>query len=243
MPEVGEDVAAGGAMPSNACHDRFALFGGIRGFAVAVVGVVGGNYVGRVALFGLGHAKSDVAIAHKTTTATSLAITMAASGNRVLLVDADMRRPRIHRIFGLENQAGLSSLILGEGTLGVPPALPGAGPRRAPLRPGPAQPGRAAPHRRLPAAAGRRWPRSYDRVIIDSPPIGVVADAVVIGTHVDGVLMVLKAGKTSRDVARQAVKQLRDRDQTAAIVWTQRNFAAWIGRNRFVTQIGITIRN
>ena len=54
----------------------------------------------------------------KTTTATSLAITMAGSGSRVLLVDADMRRPRLHRIFGMENRTGLSSLILGEGTLG-----------------------------------------------------------------------------------------------------------------------------
>jgi Mrp family chromosome partitioning ATPase len=50
----------------------------------------------------------------------------------------------------------------------------------------------------------------YDRVIIDSPPVGVVADAVVVGTHVDGVLVVLKAAKTSRDAARQAVKQLHD---------------------------------
>ncbi len=53
----------------------------------------------------------------KTTTATSLAITMAGSGNRVLLVDADMRRPRVHRIFGIANEVGLSSLILGEGRL------------------------------------------------------------------------------------------------------------------------------
>jgi Mrp family chromosome partitioning ATPase len=47
-------------------------------------------------------------------------------------------------------------------------------------------------------------------VIVDSPPVGVVADAVVISTQVDGCLIVLKAGRTSRDVARQAVKQLRD---------------------------------
>jgi Mrp family chromosome partitioning ATPase len=50
----------------------------------------------------------------------------------------------------------------------------------------------------------------YDRVILDSPPVGVVADAVVMATHVDGALLVLKAGVTSRDVARQAVRQLRD---------------------------------
>ncbi len=146
----------------------------------------------------------------KTTAATSLAITMAGSGTRVLLVDADMRRPRIHRIFGLENRAGLSSLILGEGTLGSVTqrsqvsgldVLP-----CGPVPPNPAELLHTAAFQRLlgEMAAG------YDRVIIDSPPVGVVADAVVMGTRVDGVLVVLKAGKTSRTVAAHAVKQLHD---------------------------------
>jgi succinoglycan biosynthesis transport protein ExoP len=146
----------------------------------------------------------------KTTTATSLAITMAASGNRVLLVDADMRRPRIHRVFGLQNQAGLSSLILGEGSLG---ALAQATSVEnlfvlpcGPVPPNPAELLHTAAFVRLLAEMSA----SFDRVIIDSPPIGVVADAVVMGTHVDGTLIVLKAGQTSRDVARQAVRQLSD---------------------------------
>jgi capsular exopolysaccharide synthesis family protein len=50
----------------------------------------------------------------------------------------------------------------------------------------------------------------FDRVIIDSPPVSVVADAVVMATNVDGTLMVLKAGQTSRDLAKQAVRQLVD---------------------------------
>lgn len=146
----------------------------------------------------------------KTTTATSLAITMAGSGNRVLLVDADMRRPRIHRIFGAPNQAGLSSLILGEGALldlaketGIPNlwVLP-----CGPIPPNPAELLHTAAFQRLLGdMAG-----AFDRVIIDSPPVGVVADAVVMATQVDGTLMVLKAGKTDRDVARQAVRQLVD---------------------------------
>ena len=146
----------------------------------------------------------------KTTTATSLAITMAGSGNRVLLVDADMRRPRIHRIFGLESRAGLSSLILGEGTLGAlvqRTQVPGLDVLPCgPVPPNPAELLHTAAFQRLlgEMAAG------YDRVIIDSPPVGVVADAVVMGTRVDGVLVVLKAGKTSRTVAAHAVKQLRD---------------------------------
>jgi capsular exopolysaccharide synthesis family protein len=146
----------------------------------------------------------------KTTTATSLAITMAESGNRVLLVDADMRRPRVHRIFGEPNSAGLSSLILGEGTLdgtirhvGVPnlDILP-----CGPVPPSPSELLHTASFLKLLAEMSAR----YDRVIVDSPPVGVVADAVVISTHVDGALVVLKAGRTSREVARQAVRQLRD---------------------------------
>ncbi len=146
----------------------------------------------------------------KTTTATSLAITMAGSGSRVLLVDADMRKPRVHKIFGLETRAGLSSLILGEGTLAEltqPTQVPKLDVLPCgPVPPNPAELLHTAAFQRLLAemAAG------YDRVIIDSPPVGVVADAVVVGTQVDGVLVVLKAGKTSRDAARQAVKQLRD---------------------------------
>jgi len=146
----------------------------------------------------------------KTTTATSLAITMTGSGNRVLLVDADMRRPRIHRIFGLQNAAGLSSLILGEGRLAdlvastpVPNlwVLP-----CGPVPPNPAELLHTGSFERLLGEMAA----SFDRVIIDSPPVGVVADAVVMATRTDATLMVLKAGWTSREVARQAVRQLRD---------------------------------
>jgi capsular exopolysaccharide synthesis family protein len=146
----------------------------------------------------------------KTTTATSLAVTMTASGNRVLLVDADMRRPRIHRIFGLPNTEGLSSLILGDGAL--PDLVKPSGIANlavlpcGPVPPNPAELLHTAAFRRILAEISAQ----YDRVIIDSPPIGVVADAVVVSTQVDGCLMVLKAGRTSRDVARHAVKQLRD---------------------------------
>jgi len=146
----------------------------------------------------------------KTTTATSLAITMAKSGGRVLLVDADMRRPRIHRIFGVPSAAGLSSLILGEGTLAdtvhatevenlwVLPC--------GPVPPNPAELLHTGTFQRLVQEMGR----TFDRVIIDSPPVGVVADSVVMSTHVDGTLMVLKAGKTDRLMASQAVRQIRD---------------------------------
>lgn len=146
----------------------------------------------------------------KTTTAASLAITMSGSGNKVLLVDGDMRRPRVHRIFGLPNTVGLSALILGE--VGLADAVRPSGIPQldvlpcGPIPPNPAELLHTAAFRRILEEVGTR----YDRVIIDSPPVGVVADAVVVSTLVDGALVVLKAGATSRDLAAQGVKQLRD---------------------------------
>ncbi len=146
----------------------------------------------------------------KTTTATSLAEIMADGGNRVLLVDADMRRPRIHKIFGFDASAGLSSLILGEGDLEelVRPThvqnlfVLTCGP----IPPNPTELLHTSGFKAIIEAAGER----FDRVIIDSPPAGVVADAVVVSTQVDGTLVVLKAGETSRDAAQRAIRAMTD---------------------------------
>jgi capsular exopolysaccharide synthesis family protein len=146
----------------------------------------------------------------KTTTASLLAQIMADGGSRVLLVDGDMRRPRIHRIFDTSGGQGLSSLILGEGSLDeavkateIPnlSVLP-----CGPVPPNPAELLHADAFRKLLDELARR----FDRVIVDSPPVAAVSDAVVISTAVDGTLLVLKAGRTSRDVARRAVRALTD---------------------------------
>ncbi len=146
----------------------------------------------------------------KTTAATSLAEIMADGGNRVLLVDADMRRPRIHKVFGVEPQHGLSSLILGEGRLDdtvrttsvdnlfVLPC--------GPVPPNPAELLHTEAFKAVLAAVADR----FDRVIIDSPPAGVVADAVVLSTQVDGTLFLLRAGQTSRDAAARTIRALTD---------------------------------
>ncbi|HEX9049268.1 MAG TPA: polysaccharide biosynthesis tyrosine autokinase [Anaeromyxobacter sp.] len=146
----------------------------------------------------------------KTTTAASLAATMATSGNRTLLVDADMRRPRVHRIFGASNARGLSSLIVGEGALDDAVHSTEI-PNLHVLACGPVPPNPAELlHTAVFKALLSEMERKFDRVIIDSPPVGIVADAVVMATSVDGTLMVLKAGQTSRDLARRAARQLAD---------------------------------
>lgn len=146
----------------------------------------------------------------KTTVAAGIAQIMADGGKRVLLVDADMRRPRIHRIFGVPSEVGLSSLILGEGTLEtavkqtmVPnlSVLP-----CGPIPPNPAELLHTAAFVGLLEELAKR----YDRIILDSPPVGVVADAVILSTQVDGTVLVLKAGQTSRFLAKQALHTITD---------------------------------
>jgi polysaccharide biosynthesis transport protein len=146
----------------------------------------------------------------KTTVASALAATMANGGSRVLLVDADMRRPRVHKVFGIRTEAGLSSLILGEGSLDAVvvrtdvPNLDVVPCGTVP--PNPAELLHTAGFANLLMEMSRR----YDRVVIDSPPAGVVADAIVISTHVDGTLLVLKAGQTSRGAAERTARNLAD---------------------------------
>jgi capsular exopolysaccharide synthesis family protein len=143
-------------------------------------------------------------------TAASLAVTMAANGSRVLLVDTDMRRPRLHKVFGVGSETGLSSLMLGQGSLATEARRTGIeNLSLLPCGPVPPNPAELLHSEAFPRLL-RELSAAFDRVIIDSPPVGVVADAAVVGAAVDGALLVLKAGKTTREAARQAVRQLRD---------------------------------
>jgi polysaccharide biosynthesis transport protein len=146
----------------------------------------------------------------KSTTVINLAVAMAQSGNRVLVLDTDMRRPRLHKAFGVPNDLGVSSLVLGEGSIDdavkateVPSVfvLP-----CGPIPPNPAE----LLHTKAFADLLEELCKRYDRIILDSPPVGAVADAVVLATQVDGVMMVVKSGKTNRDMARRTVRALRD---------------------------------
>lgn len=146
----------------------------------------------------------------KSTTVISLGIAMAQSGSKVILLDTDMRRPRLHKAFGVSNEVGVSSLVVGEGKLEdaiksteVPNlfVLP-----CGPIPPNPAE----LLHTQAFKDLLGKLEGKYDKVLLDSPPIGAVADAVVLGTQVDGVLMVLKAGITHREVAKRAVRALND---------------------------------
>lgn len=146
----------------------------------------------------------------KSTTVMNLAITMAQSGARTLIVDTDMRRPRLHKSFKTKNDAGISSLILGE--VALERAVQETGIERlhvlpcGPIPPNPAELLHTDAFRHVLESLKQR----YDRVIFDSPPVAAVTDAQVLGSMVDGVVLVVNAGKTSWQAALQARRRLQD---------------------------------
>jgi len=144
----------------------------------------------------------------KTSTAINLATVIAQSNHRVLLVDTDMRRPRLHKAFGQENRVGMTNLILGE--LDYEEAVqktvvPGLD--LLPCGPIPPNPTELMHTDRFAQIVDDLSDR-YDRVIYDSPPVVAVADAMILGQMMDGVLFVVKSGQTAREVVKRAKEQL-----------------------------------
>ncbi len=144
----------------------------------------------------------------KTTTAANLALALAAAGERVALVDADLRRATLAHTFGLEQTVGLSSLVLRQAELDDAVQqwseriviLPAG----RPLPPNPSEVlGSQFMSMVLEALSAR-----VDVVVIDTPPVLPVTDAVVLATQVDAVLLVARHGKTRRSSALEARRRL-----------------------------------
>jgi succinoglycan biosynthesis transport protein ExoP len=144
----------------------------------------------------------------KTTTAINLGVTMAEAGGRVLIIDTDMRRPRLHRSFGVPNQVGISTVIVGKATLEEAIKRTDV-PNLDVLTCGPVPPNPSELlHTQRFGAVLAECAKLYDRVILDSPPTSAVTDPAVLGNLVDGVVLVIKAGETTRESALHARRQL-----------------------------------
>ncbi len=145
----------------------------------------------------------------KSFTSSNLAAIIAMTGSRVLLIDADLRRPALHKRFGLPNDVGLCSLFTGDATLDQvvqPTHIDGLSVMVA--GPPPSNPGEMLGSDRMVRLL--KSFRNYDFVIVDSPPVNVVADPLVLSSMVDGVLLVVEANRTGRNVVKQAVARLRE---------------------------------
>jgi capsular exopolysaccharide synthesis family protein len=146
----------------------------------------------------------------KSVTLANLAVVMAQSGLRVIIADTDMRRPVQHRIFGLSNSHGVSDAILHPNP-GAAEHLLETGVGNLWLLPSghiPPNPAELLGSGRM-AAVIEELKGYADVVLFDAPPTLVVADAVILGSKVDGVLMVTDAGSTRRHAATKAVEELR----------------------------------
>ncbi len=146
----------------------------------------------------------------KTTVGTSLAIVLAQSGKRVLLVDTDLRRPRLHRTFKVSNDIGVTMEVTGQATLDDCVQETGIANlyvlTSGPIPPNPSEILQSERFRELVSTLRQK----FDRVVFDSPPLLPVTDAAIISQYVDGVILVTRCFRTQRDAARHAVRQLRD---------------------------------
>jgi capsular exopolysaccharide synthesis family protein len=149
----------------------------------------------------------------KTTVASNLAIALTEINQRVLLIDGDMRRPRIHEIFDLENKSGLGDLLREPASLDGRPIAEireTSIPNLFVLPAGsPAAVSSLVYSNRLPELIARVR-QDFDTILIDTPPMLQMADARVIGRCADAVILVVRANQTTRDAARMARQRLAD---------------------------------
>lgn len=145
----------------------------------------------------------------KSTTLANLAVTIAQSGKRVILVDADLRRPTQHQIFGLKSTPGLTDMVRDDALVANPPTQDSGVQNLKILTSGqqPPNPAEILGSKRLGEILDALLAAS-DMVLFDAPPVLAVTDAAVLASRVDGVLLVVSAGKTKRENARQAQTQL-----------------------------------
>lgn len=144
----------------------------------------------------------------KSTTAANVAVSFAKAGNQTILIDADMRKPSLHHIFGTRNHRGLSTAIVGDtdyyemikevGEDGLDLMTSG------PIPPNPAE----LLHSKKMNELLIQLTKEYDKIIIDSPPLLSVADAQIIGGNVDGTILVTNVKDNNRDQVIKAKRLL-----------------------------------
>jgi len=167
----------------------------------------------------------------KTTTACNLGLVLALGGSRVLLVDADLRRPGLHTVVGIKNEVGLSHLLVGQGR--VREAVQKTSePNLFAIAAGriPPNPSELLASERMQALLSNLRSGPFDWVIIDTPPVLAVTDAVIVARAVSGVVFVIGSEMTRRAHAERAIEALKsEKSKAVGVVLNRVDFA----RNKY----------
>ncbi|MFQ5611576.1 MAG: CpsD/CapB family tyrosine-protein kinase [Anaerolineae bacterium] len=145
----------------------------------------------------------------KSVTLANLAVAMADGDQRVILVDADLRRPVLHQLFSLNNEQGFSTMFRDEASFEQPPFQAVADTTLQVLTSGPLPPipSQILNSKKM-ADVLAKLVAQADLVLFDAPPLLAVSDASLLASKVDGVLLVIRAGSTKRDYVRAAKDRL-----------------------------------
>lgn len=152
---------------------------------------------------------SSIAGEGKTTTSVNLALTMAKSDSRVVLIDMDLRKPSLHRVFNLRNSIGLSSYLAGGAERSILHKSQLENLVVIPAGPIPPNPYELLNSKRMKALL-QSLESEFDFIICDSPPILSVADSRLLSQDVNGLILVIRAGKTTYPMAANSIQLLRD---------------------------------
>jgi capsular exopolysaccharide synthesis family protein len=140
----------------------------------------------------------------KTTTSINTAVTLAQKGARVLLVDADLRRPSIHKVFNIKPKVGLSTVLTGasqlEYTITHVPQLPNL--FLLPAGPPPPHPAELLGSNLMKQMI-EQWRNEYDHVVFDPPPALSVTDSILLSVDMDAVILVVRSGHTTKAALRR----------------------------------------
>jgi polysaccharide biosynthesis transport protein len=145
----------------------------------------------------------------KTTTASNVAVVFAQAGRRVILVDADLRKPGVHELFDLPNAHGLTTLLRNDqlDVATITQATEQENLRVLTTGPVPPNPAELLGSQRMLATLGRLRD-GCDLVVLDSPPLQAVTDAAIVSSYVDGTLFVIDAARSRRGAVRQGREAL-----------------------------------
>lgn len=145
----------------------------------------------------------------KTSTTINIARVFAQGGKKVLIIDCDLRRPRVHTVFSMQNDKGLSNYLSGNLQENIIHKVAGEEIFAITSGPIPPNPSDLVGSKRLRTLL-EKMREHFDFIIIDSPPVQLVTDSLVLSHLVDGTLLVVKAGGTTYDMVQSGLKKLRD---------------------------------